>query len=531
MKRNFKSSVVILLSLLIGSNVVFSQTNFWERTNAPNDYTHSITIADNGDIWIGSRGVLYLSTDNGDNWVRKNTSRSTSYYFTSIGINPVNGYIFVGNNIGEVLRSTNNGDDWVSILDNKIFDILFTKFGEIYVGASGGVYYSTDMGNTWQNKSNGLLNGSVGCLILGTDGTLYAGTSGGVYRSTNGGDSWQSPLNYTDARIYGLTISGDGSIFATAYSNGVLKSTDGGMTWNQVNTGLSSNYNAYRISYSPKVGYIFVSGVNSNDVVYRSTDFGANWYQVHNGLPSATNKIATLVCNPTTGIMFIGYSDIRASVYRSTQHTVNIVSIDAVPTSIDFSTIQTGSYIDSTIYITNTGTTDVVITGVNIKGTDASSFLHIFTGAVTLKPNETQRLSVVFRPYTSGTRTATMEIITDVGSAGIITLSGNATSGAISVEEPNGVLGDGSTFLFQNSPNPIRSGYDATIRYRLNIAGTVNLIVYDLLGKEVAKLVDEYKSKGIHSINFNTKNLPSGVYFYKLRTHEYEGLQKMLIVR
>gem|GEM_PF-2242604 len=44
----------------------------------------------------------------------------------------------------------------------------------------------------------------------------------------------------------------------------------------------------------------------------------------------------------------------------------------------------------------------------------------------------------------------------------------------------------------------------------------VTLIVYDILGKEVQKLVDEDKSPGSYSVNFNADNLPSGVYFYKI---------------
>jgi hypothetical protein len=92
-------------------------------------------------------------------------------------------------------------------------------------------------------------------------------------------------------------------------------------------------------------------------------------------------------------------------------------------------------------------------------------------------------------------------------------------------------MGDGSNLLFQSNPNPVRSGYDATIKYRLNTAGNINITVYDVLGREVAHLVNEYKPIGVHSVNFNTKNLSSGVYFYRLRAPGYEGLKKMVVIR
>jgi protein involved in polysaccharide export with SLBB domain len=90
---------------------------------------------------------------------------------------------------------------------------------------------------------------------------------------------------------------------------------------------------------------------------------------------------------------------------------------------------------------------------------------------------------------------------------------------------------DQSTLVRQNSPNPIQAGYESTIEYRIHVAGEINLTVYDILGREVTKLVNEYKPEGTYSVTFNTKGLPSGVYFYRLRARGYEGLKKMVIIR
>jgi len=85
--------------------------------------------------------------------------------------------------------------------------------------------------------------------------------------------------------------------------------------------------------------------------------------------------------------------------------------------------------------------------------------------------------------------------------------------------------------LHPPNPNPVQAGYQSSIQYRISKAGEVKLMVYDILGREVSKLIDEYKSEGLYSISFNTKGLPSGVYFYKLRAPGYEGLRKMVIVK
>jgi hypothetical protein len=87
------------------------------------------------------------------------------------------------------------------------------------------------------------------------------------------------------------------------------------------------------------------------------------------------------------------------------------------------------------------------------------------------------------------------------------------------------------TSLYQNIPNPIQAGYESTIQYRIHVAGETNITVYDILGREVTKLVNEYKSEGTYSVTFNTKGLPSGVYFYRLRAPGYEGLKKMIVIK
>ena len=199
-------------------------------------------------------------------------------------------------------------------------------------------------------------------------------------------------------------------------------------------------------------------------------------------------------------------------------------------TSIGFDNVEISKEKDLPIVIENQGNADLKITNFNIMGTNASLFSVVeTTSEIIVEPSNRYTATIRFKPDVIGQKVATLNIVTNIGDI-TISLSGTGTS-TISVNEPEDIMGDGSTFLFQNNPNPIRSGYDATINYRLNKAGTINITVYDVLGREVVKLVDEYKPIGLHSMNFNTKGLPSGVYFYKLRAPGYEGLKKMVVIR
>lgn len=83
--------------------------------------------------------------------------------------------------------------------------------------------------------------------------------------------------------------------------------------------------------------------------------------------------------------------------------------------------------------------------------------------------------------------------------------------------------------LSQNYPNPFNPS--TVIKYSIAKSGLVSLKVYDVLGKEIATLVSEVKQAGKYSVEFNAKNLPSGIYFYKLISGSSEVIKKMCLVK
>jgi hypothetical protein len=83
--------------------------------------------------------------------------------------------------------------------------------------------------------------------------------------------------------------------------------------------------------------------------------------------------------------------------------------------------------------------------------------------------------------------------------------------------------------LKQNYPNPFNPS--TIIRYQLPKDAFVSVKVYDLLGKEVAKLVDETKDAGYYEIVFDAASLTSGLYFYKMQAGDFVTVRKMVVVR
>jgi hypothetical protein len=91
-------------------------------------------------------------------------------------------------------------------------------------------------------------------------------------------------------------------------------------------------------------------------------------------------------------------------------------------------------------------------------------------------------------------------------------------------------LGSPTKFeLSQNYPNPFNP--TTTISFTLPESGQVSLVVYNLLGEQVAELINEFKYAGVHTINFDASELNSGIYLYKMETGQYSNARKMNLIK
>jgi hypothetical protein len=102
-----------------------------------------------------------------------------------------------------------------------------------------------------------------------------------------------------------------------------------------------------------------------------------------------------------------------------------------------------------------------------------------------------------------------------------------ANAGPVSIEEGTELVK--SFNLEQNYPNPFNPS--TVVGFQLSVAGQATLKVYDLLGREVAVLVNGVLPAGAHSATFDATNLPSGVYMYKLEAGGQSSTKRMTLVK
>ncbi len=111
----------------------------------------------------------------------------------------------------------------------------------------------------------------------------------------------------------------------------------------------------------------------------------------------------------------------------------------------------------------------------------------------------------------------------------------NATNVNFTIDSPTSVAVGQSTVmptnyaLDQNFPNPFNPS--TTISYSLPQSGAVTLKVYNIVGQEVATLINGFQNAGRYAVNFNAANFSSGVYFYRLQAGVFNTVKKMMLIK
>ena len=102
-----------------------------------------------------------------------------------------------------------------------------------------------------------------------------------------------------------------------------------------------------------------------------------------------------------------------------------------------------------------------------------------------------------------------------------VSISNSVSNSARKIEKTSTEKSTPTQYSLSNHPNPFAG--TSTIKYELPVDSKVSIKVYDLAGRTVATLVDEYKKAGIYTVNFNAANISSGSLFYKIMALSKEG--------
>ncbi len=268
---------ILVFGMTGGADLLKSQQ--WTQTNGP--YGGNVrTLAVSGtNLYAGTTGGIFLSTDNGTNWTPVNTglTRTDISALVSSGAN-----LYAGTGNG-VFLSTNNGASWTAVntgLTNPTVHALAVSGTNLYAGTHGGVFLSTNNGTSWTAVNSGLTNSIVLALAV-IDTNLFAGTyDGGVFLSTDNGTSWAA-VNTGLTYLYVRAFAVSGTKLFVGTGNGVFLSTNNGTSWTAVNTGLTNT-----IVYALAVSGTNLFAGTFGGGVFLSTNNGTSWTAANTGLTS-----------------------------------------------------------------------------------------------------------------------------------------------------------------------------------------------------------------------------------------------------
>jgi hypothetical protein len=325
---------------------------------------------------------------------------------------------------------------------------------------------------------------------------IASGSSGRkVYRSTDEGVSWLPVnTNFSFGAGGGLTTNIDYTMYVTGWA--IYKSTDDGQTWEDL--GRPVELSIVNIVHDSTGNLYFHEYNNSyySDFVYRSTDNGLSWTYLF------SSTIWGFSCNKSGLILISGLHYTSPGFYyytfRSTDYGNNWDVINEIP------------YIS--LAVTNEGNAYgyILAYGMQFSSDSGETWIDYNAG---LPSGDIRALVIDTSGYLfAGTSDGVYRTVSQV----------------TSLESGDGELPT-ECFLSQNYPNPFNPS--TNIKFRVADFGFVSLKVYDILGREIATLVNEEKPAGEYQVDFNSANLPSGIYFYRLKAGGFVQTKKFILMK
>jgi photosystem II stability/assembly factor-like uncharacterized protein len=373
-------------------------------------------------------------------------------------------------NAGTVLKTTNGGTEWVSVNVSTTYPVR-----DIY-----------------------FVNPDEGWAAVGDENVSTS--SGQIWHTTDGGSTWTQQVPSTNEARFGISFADSTAGWAVGSRNGLINidaTTNGGVNWtNQTGNNIYGwlyKVDAFSTTTAFSIGDAYAP--QETGFVVRTTDEGSTWTQLNTGVIPFLNGIE--IADSTNGFIVGDDGFIMATTDGGNSWTAQTSGTSDTLQDVSFASPNYGWVCGFS------GTIRRTVNG----GTE-------WTGDTS---NITQNLNGIFAFDTIN--------VWAVGDGGTILHRNSIPTG---VQQSSGSVIKEFTLL-QNYPNPFNPS--TTINYRIPRSGFVTLKVYDILGKEVATLVNEEKPAGSYEIEFSADKLPSGVYYYQLKTGSFIKTKKMVLLK
>lgn len=366
-------------------------------------------------------------------------------------------------------------------------------------GMESSILYTTDGGARWLSKKYGFTNWFNCVYFSNVNYGWIVGDSGQIFHTTNGGANWNTQTSGVMYTLFdmsfgdpntGWIVGGNSFVGKT-----ILHTTNAGSTWTiQINDTIHPRVQFTGVSFPDVYNGWAVGGVGK---IVHTTNGGITWIDQASGTTLWLNDVCFVDSNNGWAVGDSG--KILYTTNSGIEWNNQTSSLTSKLYKVCFNNAELGWIVggDNTILNTTDGGTTWVtqVTNANYGFSDVF-FVDANTGWA-------------------------------VGDYGTIL---HTTNGGVSfVEEEQFDEIPMEFLLSQNYPNPFNPS--TRIKYQVSSISRAYLVVYDVLGNEIEILVNEEKPVGIYEVTWYAEDLPSGVYFYQLRTGEFIETKKMILLR
>jgi len=401
-----------------------------------------------------------------------------------------NNFYIIKTNSNYYLKSSNQGLTWEKVtLDFNPESYTGYDFGSVKY-----IYAQKDNGTNYNNAIFKSVNGGITFDTIKIASPLYKWEDLFFTDSLNGfvksrAIQVSSSINASE---YLFKTSNGGVSWDTCYKFRVFSSSIGGGSSYERNYFRTFNIRSYNIGFAPLVEqFSSFSGTTYYSRLMKTTNSGLTW---DTASPRVLASYGTVFYSDSSWAYFAG----NQGLYRYKGNGIPVDSISGFGGGYFFKNRKEGfNYSGNFLRFT----TDSLKTWSSISmGHDIQNVNFINDNLGFILTNDGK----IYR-----------------------TTDGGAISGVSQISSE--VLEKFS--LSQNYPNPFNPS--TKINYEIKSSGFVSLKVFDLLGKEVATLVNEKQNAGSYVVDFNSTefNLPSGIYFYTLNAGEFKETRKMVLVK
>lgn len=371
----------------------------------------------------------------------------------------------------------------------------------IVVSISGSkIYKTTNNGTNWLNITYPLPENSLSDIVISGSTTVWAVGNALVLKSTNSGTNWVKmtvPNRYWNAAYF----LNDNTGWICGGTDSVIKTTNGGTNWTVQENNLYSNSYNYGIHFVNSLqGYMCGLDATTNEgFILRTINGGGTWGEIFSS--SSTIQNITMINTST------GFASGTGKIFKTTNSGTNWTeysiagagALYALNFPVNEQTGYTGGIGGKMYKTTNTGV----------------NWYQITSGTT----NHIRAIEFKFSSTTTGYAG---------GNSGTILYTTNGGGAFVGINNVSTEIPERSG-IDNNFPNPFNPS--TTISFRVSQQGFIKIAVFNMLGEEVAELIQNELKPGRYNVTWDAANNPSGIYFCKMTGSGFTDTRKMILVK